>query len=254
MKTLPCFFAPPENVSADQVVIRGSDATHIRVVLRLKPGDDIHVLDGKGGRFRVRLRDVRPKEAAGQIVSREKIQTESPLAIKLGQAIIKGNKFDGVVRKSVELGVHSIVPLHTERTVIKVSPEDQEKKTRRWRRIALEASKQCGRSAVPSVEASILSVDQFCAGSDDLELKLVFWEDEERVRLKDMAALKFPDGAPPACGIACLIGPEGGFTQTEIETARARGFQCVTLGPRKLRSETAAIAALSIIQSFWGDL
>lgn len=248
MKTPACFFVPPENISNDQVVLRGSDVTHIRTVLRLKPGDSIHVLDGRGFRYCVRLQQVRPKQVAGQIVSKEKIQTESPVAITMGQAVIKGNKFDGVVRRAVELGVHSIAPLHTERTIVKIAKADREKKIGRWQKIAVEAAKQCGRSIVPPVEKSILSVEQFCSANQDAGLKLVFWENEEETRLWDL-----PDPQPP-CRIAILIGPEGGLTQVEIEIARTHGFRTVTLGPRKLRSETATIAVLSIIQNLWGDL
>jgi len=250
MKNPPRFFVPPENISGDRVAVRGSDVAHIRTVLRLQPGDDIHVFDGRGVLYVVRLDAVRSKEAAGAIVAKTKIQTEPPIAITLGQAVLKGNKFDGVIRKAVELGTGCIVPLQTERTVVKISEADRVKKHRRWQKIAAEAAKQCGRGRVPAVGETALSIERFCAECRDHELKLAFWENEEHTRLRDLSAR-----APTAFhnGIACLIGPEGGLTLAEIETARAHGFHCVTLGPRKLRAETASVAVLSIVQNLWGD-
>ncbi|MFQ5672057.1 MAG: 16S rRNA (uracil(1498)-N(3))-methyltransferase [Nitrospinales bacterium] len=250
MKNPPRFFVPPEHISNDRVAVRGSDVAHIRTVLRLKPGDDIHVFDGRGVLYTVRLDAVRSREAAGAIVARTKIQTEPLVAITLGQAVLKGNKFDGVIRKAVELGVGCIVPLQTERTVVKISEADRVKKHRRWQKIAAEASKQCGRGMVPTVGEAALSIERFCIDCQGHGLKLAFWENEEHTRLRDLSA-----AAPDALkdGIACLVGPEGGLTLAEVETARAHGFRCVTLGPRKLRAETASVAVLSIIQNLWGD-
>lgn len=247
MKNPPRFFVPPEDITNDQITVRGSDVAHIRTVLRLKPGDGIHVLDGRGFLYGVRLDKVQQKVVTGCIVSKTKIQTESPVAITMGQAVIKGNKFDGVIRKAVELGVGSIIPLQTERTVVKISVADEVKKHQRWQKIAGEASKQCGRSVVPPVGKRVMSIEQFCVECRDHGLKLAFWENEEETRLADLPREK------PADGIAFLIGPEGGLSLAEIETARSHGFRCVTLGPRKLRAETASIAVLSIIQNLWGD-
>ena len=114
-------------------------------------------------------------------------------------------------------------------------------------KIAVESSKQCGRSVVPKVGEKVLSIDQFCAQCGDCGLKLVFWENEKDTRVRDLTEVK------SAGGIAFLIGPEGGLSLEEVETARFYGFRCVTLGPRKLRAETASLAVLSIIQNLWGD-
>ena len=230
------------------MVLRGTDVSHIRTVLRLTSGDRIHVLDGLGNRYLVRLSEISPKVVCGQVESKKKFQTESPLAIHMGMGLLKGNKFDPVLRKAVELGVHSIAPLKTERCIVKVLRTEVDKKTTRWQRIALEAAKQSGRSHLPTVSPKILTLEDFCRENDKAEIKLIFWEEEEARRLADVS----PQLAPKSA--AFLTGPEGGITPAEIETARHYGFQAITLGPRVLRAETAPIVVLSLLQSRWGDL
>ncbi|MBI4384791.1 MAG: 16S rRNA (uracil(1498)-N(3))-methyltransferase [Nitrospinae bacterium] len=242
------FFTPPENISGDRLVIRGSDVAHIRSVLRLRPGDRVHVLDGRGNRYCAELTGVGRQEVAARIVSRETAETESPVSIRMGLPLLKGNKFDDILRKAVELGANRIVPLETERCVVKTDGKNKTGKTPRWRKIAEEASKQCGRSAVPSVEQSVQNLDSFCRENAGCDLKVVFWESEEKVRLRDIAS------GSSVRSIAFLTGPEGGLTGAEIETARSYGFITASMGPRILRAETAPIAVLSILQNLWGDL
>ena len=239
------FFAGNENFSGNGVALAGTDASHIRTVLRLQAGDKIQVLDGKGSLYVVQLTDVKAKSVKGEIISSEKVNTESPLKIHLGQSLIKGNKFDVVLRKSVELGVESITPLMTERTVVK---SDSDKKIARWKKIAEESCKQCGRSSIPDVSENITKLDDFCQQVSGADLKLMFWELESEYGLKDIN----PQIAPSS--VSVLIGPEGGFTVEEVETARSHGFQTVGLGPRILRAETAPLVVLSLLQSKWGDI
>jgi 16S rRNA (uracil1498-N3)-methyltransferase len=239
------FFAGNENFSGDLVALTGTDASHIRTVLRLQAGDKIQVLDGKGSLYVVQLTDIKAKSVKGEIISSEKVNTESPLKIHLGQSLIKGNKFDVVLRKSVELGVESITPLMTERTVVK---SDSDKKISRWKKIAEESCKQCGRSSIPKVSENIIKLDVFCQQVSGADLKLMFWELESGNGLKDIN----PKIAPSS--VSVLIGPEGGFTVEEVETARSHGFQTVGLGPRILRAETAPLVVLSLLQSKWGDI
>ncbi len=239
------FFAAKESIASDTVILYGSDASHIRTVLRLQVGDKIQVLDGEGSLYLVQLVEVKSKSIKGEVISSEKVNNESPLKIKLGQSLIKGNKFDMVLRKSVELGVYSITPLITERTVTKT---DGDKKINRWKKIAEESSKQCGRSSLPKISEVIMKLDTFCQQSSDSDLKLIFWELENRNGLGDINPNTPPDSA------SVLIGPEGGFTLQEVETARSHGFQTVGLGPRIFRAETAPIVALSLLQSRWGDI
>ena len=239
------FFAGNENFSGDSIVLTGTDASHIRKVLRLKAGDNIQVLDGKGFLYEVKLTDVKAQLVKGEIISSEKVNTESPLKIHLGQSLIKGNKFDDVLRKSVELGVETIIPLMTERTVVK---SDSDKKIARWQKIAEESCKQCGLSSIPNVSKSVIKLDVFCQQRSEADLKLMFWELESENRLKDINPEKPPSSA------SVLIGPEGGFTIEEVKTARSHGFQTVGLGPRILRAETAPLVVLSLLQSKWGDI
>jgi 16S rRNA (uracil1498-N3)-methyltransferase len=239
------FFASDENFSRDSIFLTGTDATHICTVLRLQTGDKIQVLDGKGSLYVVQLADVKAKLVKGEIISSERANTESPLTIHLGQSLIKGNKFDVVLRKSVELGVETITPLMTERTVVK---GDCNKKIARWQKIAEESCKQCGRSSIPKVSENIIKLDLFCEQGCKADLKLMFWELESENGLKDINPEKIPSS------VSVLIGPEGGFTIEEVETARSHGFQTVSLGPRILRAETAPLVVLSLLQSKWGDM
>ena len=239
------FFAGNESFYRNSVVLKGTDAIHIFTVIRLQTGDKIQVLDGKGSLYVVKLADVKAKLVKGKIISSEKVNTESSLTIHLGQSLIKGNKFDVVLRKSVELGVKKITPLMTERTVVK---SDGNKKIARWQKIAEESCKQCGRSSIPKVSESIIRLDVFCQQEIEADLKLMFWELESEKGLKDIN----PDKTP--LSVSVLIGPEGGFTIDEVETARSHGFQTVSLGPRILRAETAPLVVLSLLQSKWGDI
>jgi 16S rRNA (uracil1498-N3)-methyltransferase len=239
------FFAHKSNFFNNLVVLQGSDVSHIRTVLRLTMGDEIEVLDGEGTLYLVRLSEFKNKLIECKILSSKKINTESPLKIHLGQSLIKGSGFDIILRKAVELGAHSISPLLTERTVTKV---DSDKKIIRWKKIAEESSKQCGRSAIPKISNSIVKLETFCQQASDSDLKLIFWEMENKKRLRDINT----ETAPRS--VSVLIGPEGGFTQEEVETARSYGFHSLSLGPRIFRAETAPLVVLSILQAKWGDI
>ena len=242
------FFVSPEKISEQKVTIQGPDVTHIRTVLRMKTGDRIQVLDGQGLQYEVCLTGIAKDRVEGEIVSQASIQTESPINILMGQALIKGSGFDNLVRKATELGVHSIVPLTTRRCVARLASASEGDRAGRWQRIAEEAAKQCGRSQVPEVNRKVLSVEEFCRQAADCDLKLVFWEDEDKTRLKGV-------DAPDSVGsIAFLAGPEGGWAEDEIEFLRKQGFQPVTLGPRTLKADSASLVILSLLQHCWGDM
>jgi 16S rRNA (uracil1498-N3)-methyltransferase len=240
------FFVASEQIVDNEVTLTGSDVSHIRTVLRLKAGDTIQVISDSDQCLTVRLVEVKAKEVKGEVTASATINVESPLAVHLGQALLKGNKFDVILRKSVELGVSSITPLMTERCVVKTNRT--EGKIERWKKIALESCKQCGRSQVPKVAGDIETLETFCRENEHRDLKLVFWELEEKKTLKDIQ----PDVQPGSAAV--LVGPEGGFSRAEIERAGQYGFQTVSLGPRILRAETAPVVALALLQSLWGDL
>jgi len=243
------FFTIPENISDKKIIIRGSDVTHIRKVLRLKRGDRIQVLDNLGNCYTVILASVGCELIESSIISKEDASNcESPLSICLGQGLVKGAGFDGIVRKSVELGVDKIFPVSANRCVSNLSQEDITKKNDRWRRIATEASKQCGRSKVPGIVSKPTSVKQFCVLNQESDIKIIFWEEEQSIQIKD---LPYENQFRSA---AILVGPEGGFSSKEVESSKDYGFQSVSLGPRLLRVDTASLAAISILQNHWGDL
>ena len=243
------FFTSPENIIDKKIILFGTDVSHIRTVLRLKRGDRIQVLDGCGNCYTVTLTCVGRDNIESRIDIKEDANScESPLMISLGQGMVKGTGFDGIVRRSVELGVGEIIPVSSCRCVSKMSINDIKKKIERWSRIAREASKQCGRSKVPSVGPNATSVKDFCSANQNAGLKLIFWEEEQSIKIKDLPH-KSQFGS-----VAVLIGPEGGFSLEEVEISRKYGFQSVSLGPRLLRTETAPLAAISIIQYHWGDL
>jgi 16S rRNA (uracil1498-N3)-methyltransferase len=243
------FFTSPENIIDKKAILYGTDVSHIRTVLRLKRGDRIQILDGCGNCYTVTLTCVSRDNIKSRIDLKEDANScESPLMVSLGQGMVKGTGFDGIVRRAVELGVGKIIPVSSCRCVSKMSDNDVKKKLDRWSRIAREASKQCGRSKVPPVGPNATSVKEFCSANQGAGLKLIFWEEEQSLKIKDLPHKSQFDSA------AVLIGPEGGFSLDEVEISRKYGFQSVSLGPRLLRTETAPLAAISIIQYHWGDL
>jgi 16S rRNA (uracil1498-N3)-methyltransferase len=242
------FFVSSNEISEKSITIKGSDVNHIRTVLRMKPGDRIEVIDGLGFQYEVVLAVVERDHVRGEILTKTAMQTESPVNIRMGQALIKGNAFDLLVRKATEFGVRSIAAIKTQRCVARLAKEAQLTKTQRWQRIAQEASKQCGRPKVPEVHSTVLSIEEFCQQSSDCDLKLVFWEGEQQTRLKDITA---PDSVS---SIAFLAGPEGGWAVEEIELLRQHGFQAVTLGPRIMKADSVSLVILSLLQHRWGDL
>jgi len=242
------FFVLPEGFSGNTVTLKGSDVNHIRTVLRMKPGDRIEVIDHQGIQYKVVLAEVERDHVQGEILSKIVMQTESPVSIRMGQALIKGNVFDLLVRKATELGVHSVVALKTQRCVARLAKEAESYRTQRWQRIAGEASKQCGRSSIPPINPTVSSLEEFCHQSSGCDLKLVFWEGEQETRLQDI------DSPDSVSSIAFLAGPEGGWAIEEIDFLKQQGFQTVTLGPRLLKADSVSLVILSLLQHRWGDL
>ena len=235
------FFAPPSafNFGKRTVVLTADEARHLREVLRLKPGDEVSVFDGEGKEFRARVAQARREFAELELQDEiEAARPESPLQIALAVALLKGEKFDLVVQKATELGVVKIVPLVTRYADIKLRDEaDASKRVGRWQRIALEAAKQSGRAMVPEVSLPV------AVGSVFSERCLLFSE-------RDGHGLTQIETDT----ITAIIGSEGGWSDEELEQARAAGARIVTLGGRILRAETAAITAAALLQHRFGDL
>jgi 16S rRNA (uracil1498-N3)-methyltransferase len=242
------FYAPPSAFDFDKAIVTlaADEARHLRDVLRLQPRDAVYVFDGAGREYRCIVKDARRDSAELWIDTQHPAKPESQLQLKLGVALLKGEKFDLVVQKATELGVQQIAPVTTRYADIHLRDEsDAAKRVTRWQRIALEATKQCGRAVVPEVSAPE-SFESFLAGTKDAELCLMFSE-------RSGGGLWLITGRAPRSVVA-LVGSEGGWSDEEIERARQQEFHVITLGGRILRAETAAITATALLQHLFGDL
>jgi 16S rRNA (uracil1498-N3)-methyltransferase len=244
------FYAPPEAFGAEgsSVTLAQQETRHLRNVLRLSPGDEVYVFDGQGNEYRCKLIDLGATSSTADILEQVSSQTKSVLGLTLAVALLKGDKFDLVVQKATELGVQNLVPVITHRADLRIRNQaDAERKVSRWRRIALEAMKQCGRADLMKVETPV-EFDRLITDSDAHDLRLLFAEHDgvsfDRV---------FQSSESPA-RIAAIIGPEGGWTADEINDARQAEWIVVTLAGRTLRAETAAIVVATLLQHRFGDL
>jgi 16S rRNA (uracil1498-N3)-methyltransferase len=235
------FHAPPNAFTQTTITLPADEARHLRDVLRLKPGDEVYVFDGLGHEFRSTVSNIRRDFAELHIDAEvEPAKPESQLQLNLGVALLKGEKFDLVVQKATELGVTRITPLSTRYADIHLrDASDATKRVTRWQRIAIEAAKQSGRAFVPEITLPVAFEKVEVEGTG-----VMFSE-------RDGEAL---ESLPGTSSITALVGSEGGWTDEEIESARARGFHVVTLGGRILRAETAAIAVTVLMQHRFGDL
>lgn len=218
-------------------------AQHVGLVLRLKPGDKIALFRGDNYEFQATLSSVQKKHIQVTIESMNFVDRESPRKIHLAQSIAKGDKMEWVIQKSVELGVASITPLLTERSVVRLDTSRLEKKNQQWQAIAVSACEQSGRNIVPIVYPAC-TFESYLQHSPAAHQWL----------LSPEASQSWPTITTSNAELALLIGPEGGFSPTELEFAQEHRVQGIRLGPRILRTETAAITALGIMQSLYGDL
>jgi len=240
MSKPPRFFISPEQVLGDRITITGEDLRHITTVLRKRTGDELLLSDGQGREYAVKIIEAHKAEIVTRIEARSTQSIRAPRII-LGQGLPKSDKMDWIVQKATELGVSTIVPLVTERTIVKI--RDEEKRTARWQKIAREAAMQSRRPDIPvvgPVEPFALFLRNLVPGPRTL---LLFpWEDgTEPVKTVLL-------GEDVVATVIVLIGPEGGFSESEAAQARGKGFRLVSLGPNILRTETAAIAVLGMIQ------
>ena len=227
-----------------RLVVEGSAANHITRVLRLRNGDALTVFDGSGGEFGARIEEFRKDSVVVSVEDHRPLDRESPLPLTLAQGISRGERMDWIIQKATELGAARIVPLFTKRSVVRLDEKQAERKLQHWRAIAVAACEQCGRNRIPDLAAPLDFFDILPADSSGVT----------RLLLSPTGDLRIDDLQDVAKGITVLIGPEGGLADVEQEAAIAAGFKAVRLGPRVLRTETAAIAALTIIQRYFGDL
>lgn len=248
------FYAEPEAFlhTPGRVTLSEEESRHLRDVLRLRAGEEAQVFDGVGREFLCVVRDAGGRGAAATLEVRgpaEPPSPEPPVFILLAVALLKGEKFDLVVQKAVELGVGLVKPLVTKRADVRPRDErDAAKRVARWQRLALEAAKQSGRARVPAVEPPS-AFETFVNAEPETDLLRVMFAERGGGGLSEL-----PRGDSPASNVAALVGPEGGWEDEEIELARAHGWSVVTLGGRTLRAETAAITVCALLQNLFGDL
>ncbi|MEP6848497.1 MAG: 16S rRNA (uracil(1498)-N(3))-methyltransferase [Acidobacteriota bacterium] len=234
------FYAPQENFAEWSVELDAEQTRHLRDVLRLKIGDEVNVFDGMGREYACKIKSIEKKHSILSIVSEiAPSAPESKLILNFAAAITKGEKFDIVVQKAVELGAAGLQPLYTLRCEVK--PSGSDRRLVRWRKIALEAAKQCGRAKLMTVSEPI-DFDKFTRSVSGNVIMFSERDGESFSKTK------------PAGELTAMVGPAGGWGDNELEAARERGFQITTLGGRILRAETAAIAFMAILQNRFGDI
>lgn len=242
-RIMSTFFVAPDAITPPTIRITGDLLHHLRDSLRLHPGDSLTLNDGCGTRYRVEVTHVSPQAIDNRIIDQKTEPARRTSPIVLGQALVKGDKMDWVIQKATELGVAAIVPIHTTHSVIKPNPDRLEHQRARWSRIARDAAQQSERWTIPIITDPV-DLTEVCRQYASAPLKGML---AERSSGPSLATISLPmDQQQP---IILLIGPEGGWTPDEQNLAQKLGFLPLTLGPRILRAETAAIAALSILQS-----
>ena len=240
----PRFHVPDGLAPGAQIRLPDRAARHV-AVLRLRAGDAIRLFDGSGGEFQAQLTALERSRITALIGQRSELERESPLGITLAQCLSGGDRMGLALQKATELGVAAILPLASERSVVRLSAERAERKLEHWRNVVIAACEQCGRNRVPTVHAP-QDLHAWLAGSDAGALRLMLLPQADR---------SLSELAPPAPGapITLLAGPEGGLAPHETAAALRAGFTAVRLGPRVLRTETAPLAALAALQMLWGD-
>ena len=255
------FFVNPGSVDLNngKITIVGDDVRHVGSVLRAVPGDVLNLSDGMGTDYDAVIEQIDKDSILTRITHARPNATEPSVEITLFQGIPKADKMDFIIQKCIELGVRRIVPVMTARSVVKLNnARDIGNKTTRWRRIALEAAKQCDRGIVPLVEEPV-RLEKALEMAENCSLKLIPYEEEKdgnlRKHLRQYKEKVSETGVKAGYGgVGVFIGPEGGFDLTEVEMAMQSGFKSVTLGPRILRTETAGLAVIAITMYEIGDI
>lgn len=236
------FFADQEQIRQGEIAITDGDVNHIRNVLRMRPGENIMVSDGKGRDYFCQIREMGSREVLLDILEERAAGGELPARIYLFQGLPKGDKMEFIIQKAVELGAYQVAPVATRRTVVKLDEKKEEARVRRWNGIARSAAKQSGRGIIPQV-TGLMSFEQALESAEGFDVKVIPFEqargmEETRQQLGRIR---------PGMKIGIFIGPEGGFEQEEISAAQSRGVKPISLGKRILRTETAGLMILSVL-------
>ena len=240
---LPRFYCREALSQGAHVELPEPVARHAVRVLRLPPGASMILFDGRGGQYPARIERIERDRVFAELGAWEEIEAESPLAITLVQALQSGDKMDFTIQKAVELGVRDVVPVESRRSVLRLSGERAAKRVAHWQGVVASACEQCGRNQVPLV-APVEKIENWLARPvSEGVLRLMLAPDAE----ESFASIR------PSGPVQLLIGAEGGLDPQEMIAARQAGFKAVRMGPRILRTETAGLAALAVMQAMWGD-
>ncbi|WP_133129887.1 16S rRNA (uracil(1498)-N(3))-methyltransferase [Legionella yabuuchiae] len=242
MKTIR-IYQPGKYKAGEIIELSPNAGQHVGVVLRMRPGEEVTLFKGDNFEHQAVILSAQKKQVTVKIESSQTVDRESPRTIHLAQSISKGERMEWVIQKAVELGVSSITPLVSERTVVRLDESRLSKKLEQWQGIAIAACEQCGRNTLPIMHP-VISFQKYVQQCN-ARLKLV---------LHPKSYKTWRDFEFGVADIALLIGPEGGFSEEEIDWASTHQFEGLRLGPRILRTETAAITALSMLQAVSGDL
>lgn len=243
MANLRFYTDSPLAVNAE-VQLPDSAAAHATRALRLNVGDSATLFNGDGFDYDCVISSIKKNAVNATVTGSKKINNESPLDITLLQGISSGDRMDFTIQKAVELGVKLIQPISSQRSVVKLSYDRAAKRVEHWQNVAISACEQSGRAFVPKVLAP-LSLEAWLAQNP--------YDNTTRILLNPVGAKSLSEIQKPAAAIELLIGAEGGLSSGEIELACSQHFQSIVLGPRILRTETAALTAISVMQSLWGD-
>lgn len=239
------FFVPKENISEKDITVTGEDVVHISKVLRAKKGDILTFFDGRGNDYQTEISDISKNAVLCKILNKTKSETEPNIKVTLIQGVPKAAKMDYIIQKTTELGICDIFPCSLNRCVSKI---EGEKKIIRWQKIAKEAAQQSGRGIIPKIHSEI-DLKGAAEILSDADISFVPYECEDKTTIKSALLSKKEPKT-----VAFLIGPEGGFEQSEIEFLKNNGISTVSLGKRILRTETAGEAVLSMIMYEIGDV
>jgi 16S rRNA (uracil1498-N3)-methyltransferase len=227
----------------DTLELAGQAGQHVTRVLRMRTADQLVVFDGLGGEYRARIDAIKADQVLLTILEFDPVEREAPVPVTLIQGISRGERMDWTIQKATELGVHRILPVSSQRSMVKLKGERALRRREHWQAVATGACEQCGRNRVPDI-ANPLSLEQALKVVSAFPLKL---------DLRGDAGMR-PADLPDAPGQVCIaIGPEGGLDEQEKSILRSAGFQGLRLGPRVLRTETASLAAMAALLSRWGD-
>lgn len=245
---MPTFFVTAESITPPTIRITEPLLRHLKDSLRIQPGATLTLIGPSGVRYQTEVVTVTKKALEAKIIDSSPAPARTVPTLVLAQALLKGERMDWVIQKATELGIDRIIPLHTKHGVVKIQPERVEHQLGRWERIALEAAQQSERWTLPTIEHPT-DLEQLCRQQTTAATKIILSE-----RSRELPLSKAPLATSTQETIVLLIGPEGGWDTGELQQASEAGFQAVTIGQRILRAETAAIAAISIVQARLGEL